>query len=144
MSHIIHLIQQCFHSSRLNIVITHGSNTNGSTNCSINHLMSELRNEIEMGILREKAVNTSKRIAIVRRIVDGRCRNLEWLVACCGWCPRPLPLAVRVQHPHASGWPGGKRWALAGDCRMRAAELHRAAGVRARPRGVPAGGASPP
>ena len=35
-------------NSRLNIVITHGSTTNGSTNYSINHVMSEFRSEIEM------------------------------------------------------------------------------------------------
>ena len=47
----------------------------------------------------------------------------------------PLPLVVRVQYPRVLGWPGGKRCALPGDHRMRTAELHRAAGLRARPRG---------
>jgi len=43
-----------------------------------------------------------------------------------------LPLAVRVQYSRTLGWPSRKRWALPGDRRVRAAELRRAAGVKAR------------
>ena len=46
-----------------------------------------------------------------------------------------LQLAVRVQYPRTLGWPSRKRWALPGDRRVRAAELRRAPGVGARPRG---------